>query len=206
MTDARSTGEAGRLEELWAGDFGDEYVTRNLAAGDHREQFWTGVLDRYEIGSALEIGCNIGANLRWIAPTVGAGNAYGIDVNRTALAHIHQSLPDAEVIWSPARDLPFRDRRFDLVFTMGVLIHQPEETLPLVLSEMVRTSARYVLFGEYYGESTEEVPYRGHEGALFRRNYGAIFESLFPDLRLVETGFLSRDEGWDDITWWLYER
>ena len=87
-----------------------------------------------------------------------------------------------------------------------VLIHQPESTLPLVMAEMVRTSARWVLCGEYYGESTEEVPYRGNEGALFRRDFGGAFAELFPELTLHSTGFLGRDEGWDDITWWLFER
>ena len=32
-------------------------------------------------------------------------------------------------ILAPARSLPFDDREFELIFTMGVLIHQPEESL-----------------------------------------------------------------------------
>ena len=95
---------------------------------------------------------------------------------------------------APARELPVADRSVDLVFTMGVLIHQPEETLVKVMSEMVRVSRRYVLCGEYYDATTVEVPYRGHEGALFRRDYGGLFEELFPyELQLVRQGFL--DDG-----------
>ena len=63
---------------------------------------------------------------------------------------------------------------------MGVLIHQPEETLDKVMSEMVRASSRYVFCGEYYDTETVEVPYRGHDGALFRRDYGGLFLELFP--------------------------
>lgn len=88
---------------------------------------------------------------------------------------------------------------------MGVLIHQPESTLSLVMNEMVRCSRRWVLCGEYFGETTQEVPYRGETKALFRRNYGQLFIDLFPGLRLTEQGFLGRDEGWDDVTWWLFE-
>jgi spore coat polysaccharide biosynthesis protein SpsF len=109
-------------------------------------------------------------------------------------------------MWSPGRELPFRDRWFDLVFTMGVLIHQPEITLPLVMAEIVRCSRRNVLCGEYFAEQTTEVPYRNQSSALFKRNYGGIYQELFPELRLLCQGFFSRDEGWDDITYWAFEK
>ena len=110
-------------------------------------------------------------------------------------------------IHSPARDLPVADRSIDFVFTMGVLIHQPEETLDKVMSEMVRASSRYVFCGEYFDTETVEVPYRGHAGALFRRDYGSLFLDLFPfELTLVREGYLSPEDGWDRVTWWLFER
>ena len=51
-----------------------------------------------------------------------------------------------------------------------------------------------------------EVPYRGHRGALFRRPYGRLFQEWFPQLEVRDNGFLPRDDGWDDHTWWLFER
>lgn len=201
-----TTSEATRLEALWGGEFGDEYVDRNADAYGRRGAFWHQLIEETGVESALEIGCNIGGNLQWIADRLPAGSTFGIDINRKALAQLHRRLPDVNALWSPARELPFRDRRFDLVFTMGVLIHQPDATLPLVLSEMVRCSSRYVFCGEYHAEQTEEVPYHGHAGALFRRDYGTIISELFPELTLRDRGHLGRDEGWDDITWWLFER
>ena len=59
---------------------------------------------------------------------------------------------------------------------------------------------------KYFAPSSEEVSYRGHEGALFRRDYGTLFAELFPELALRDTGFLSKDAGWDDVTWWLFEQ
>jgi spore coat polysaccharide biosynthesis protein SpsF len=56
---------------------------------------------------------------------------------------------------------------------MGVLIHQPEESIRSVISEMIRVSGRWVLTGEYFAEEDVEVPYRGHEGALYRRDTAA---------------------------------
>ena len=206
MSSSSAGSEATRLEGLWSGDFGNAYVERNRQAWANREPFWTGILDEFSVGRALEVGCNLGANLHWVATKIGPRNVYGVDVNSKALAEIHTTVPGVNALWSPGRELPFRDRWFDLVFTMGVLIHQPESTLPLVMSEIVRCSRRYVLCGEYFAESTVEVPYREQSGALFKRNYGAIYQELFPELTLRTTGFLDKSQGWDDLTYWVFEK
>src|SRR5437667_38730 len=39
--------EADRLERLWAGGFGDDYVDRNLSQYDERAPFWDSVLERF---------------------------------------------------------------------------------------------------------------------------------------------------------------
>jgi hypothetical protein len=109
-------------------------------------------------------------------------------------------------VHAPARSLPFRDARFQLTFCMGVLIHQPPEAQPIVMGEIVRCSRRYVLCGEYYAEQLVEVPYRGQRGALYKRDWGELYASLFPELRLVEQRFESRETGWDDVTFWLFEK
>lgn len=198
--------EALRLEELWRGEFGDAYVERNRRAADVRERFWKKTISDLKISNVLEVGCNTGANLKWIAECLPSHQVYGIDINLKALRELRGTVPDGNVLWSMARDLPFRDRLFDLVFTFGVLIHQPESTLPLVMSEIVRCSRRYVLCGEYFASKTTEVFYRGHKGALFKRDYAGIYKELFPELKLIKKGFLSRAKGWDDITYWIFEK
>lgn len=198
--------EAKRLEALWGGEFGDDYVQRNIDAAKVRAPFWRQILDQIQVGRALEVGCNIGGNLVWIAERIGGENTYGVDINKKALAHLRTVIPDVNALASPARTLPFRDAFFDLTFTMGVLIHQPPETLPLVMSEIVRCSRRYVLCGEYFSEDPTEVAYRGQTGALFKRDFGAYYQQLFPELRQLATGFLGKDQGWDDVTYWLFEK
>ena len=202
----KATAETERLESLWAGDFGNAYVDRNSAAGESRKSFWDSILSEFAVSSALEIGCNLGANLEWIAQRSDPSKVFGVDVNAKAIAALHRRLPGVNAVLSPARYLPFRDRLFDLTFTTGVLIHQPEATLPLVMTEIVRCSNNYVLCGEYYADEPTEVPYRGETGALFKRDYGAYYLELFPELRLVKKGFLGKEQGWDDVTWWLFER
>jgi pseudaminic acid biosynthesis-associated methylase len=199
--------EAQRLEQLWSGEFGNEYVDRNLDAYGRRGEFWLPLLDELAPQSVLEVGCNVGGNLQWMAQRVPANRIVGVDVNAKALRLLEERVPGVRAMHSPARDLPVADRSIDLVFTMGVLIHQPEESLAKVMSEMVRASKRYVFCGEYYDTETVEVHYRGHDGALFRRDYGGLFEELFPlELTLLKQGYLSPEDGWDRVTWWLFER
>lgn len=197
--------EQERLEELWSGDFGDAYVDRNAEAERGRERFWRELLEGIEPASALEVGCNVGGNLRWVAEAV--PSVTGVDVNEKALEQLAERVPGATGVRASGTGLPFEDGAFDLVFTMGVLIHQSSEELPTVMSEVVRCSSRWVLCGEYYADQDVEVPYRGHQGALFKRDYRRLYAEAHPELHLVDQGFLSASEGtWDDVTWWLFEK
>lgn len=202
---ADETGGARRLEQLWGGSFGDEYVDRNMGAYASRSGFWAETVRRTGCRSVLEVGCNVGGNLRHIARHIDPGQVYGVDVNRHSLDLIHEYVPDAQVLVASARDLPFRDRWFDLTFTVGVLIHQPAETLDQVIRELVRCSSRYVLAVEIFAETETEIVHRGVERGLFKRDYGAQFLAAVPSLTMVDNGFLARDAGFDDLHWWLFE-
>jgi pseudaminic acid biosynthesis-associated methylase len=198
--------EARRLEELWSGSFGTAYAQRNDPTTFDRSPFWETLLKTYPAERILEVGCNTGANLYAIAATRGPSELVGVDVSQEALRQLRVNLPEVDALFARARELPFRDGWFDLAFTTGVLIHQPDESLRLVMSELVRVSRRYVLCGEYYAADRLEVDYRGERGALFKRDYGRIYVEEFPELRVVERGFLARADGWDDVTWWLLEK
>lgn len=196
--------EASRLESLWGGTFGDAYTERNKDTGKGREIFWHQFLKEYPVKNVLEVGCNVGVNLQCMPPFVPESALSGIDVNTEALGILKKKLPLMHALHASARALPFPDASFDLVFTAGVLIHQPNESLGDVMKEMVRCSRKYVLCMEYFAEETEEVPYRDQSGALFRRNYGKLFQA-FP-LTLLKQDYLSEEEGWDRVTWWLFTK
>jgi pseudaminic acid biosynthesis-associated methylase len=197
-----------RLEALWAGDFGDAYVDRNLEAESGRGDFWRDQIERLGIESVLEVGCNIGGNLRWLAELIGAENVAGVDLNEKALELLRQRVPGVDARLARGRQLAFEDASFDLLFTTGVLIHQdPETQLEPMMREIVRCARRYVICGEYYADELTEVPYRGQEGALFKQDFGALYQRLFPELKLVADGFLSPREGsWDDLTYWIFRK
>ena len=105
-----------------------------------------------------------------------------------------------------ARDRPCPDYSVDLVVTGDLLIHIPDGTLQQLMSELVRVSARWVLSGEYHADEPTEITYRGHEHVLFKRDYGALYQEWFPHLRLAEDRFLTKDEGFDRVTYQVFEK
>jgi pseudaminic acid biosynthesis-associated methylase len=206
MTEPTDVPETSRLESMWAGDFGTAYVERNLVEVPERGPFWNGVLDRFPSRNVLEIGCAHGENLRHIARRLPPHEVWGADLNSAALAAVPGVAPGTNAVWALARNLPFRDRYFDLVFTVGLLIHMPEDTLPLVMAEIVRTSRRWILCGEYHADETTDINYRDTPGVLFKRDYGGLYRRLFPELVLREEGYLERDQGFDRVTYQIFER
>lgn len=199
--------EVARLENLWGGVFGNEYAQRNRKAHEGRLPFWEDLLQKHSIHSVLEVGCNIGANLRWISRLLPHNLVCGIDINQNALRELHSTYPNVNALQSTAQCLPFQNEQFDLVFTCGVLIHQPPSAIQTVTSEIVRCSRRYILCAEYYSNELVEIPYREQRGALFKQDYGMCYQESHPGLILAEEGFLSRkDGGWDDLTYWLFSK
>ena len=93
----------------------------------------------------------------------------------------------------------------EFVFTIGVLIHIAPDDLLASCREMFRVSSQYVACAEYFNPTPVEIDYRGHRGVLFKRDFGAFWLDNFPELELVDYGFLwKRATGLDDLTWWLF--
>ena len=182
----------------WMGGFGKEYTMRNGSIPS-RNEFFENFLG-YGIERAFEVGCNWGANLVALE-TLGI-RATGCDVNQYAIDRASEMGLDAYVGSGTCSGM--NDDAYDFVYTVGVLIHQQTADLIKMMKEMVRISNRYVMFAEYNGKD-EEIPYRGERSALFKREFGAIFEAIFPRARLVESGEAGRSLGFDDVTYWMYD-
>lgn len=191
-----------RLEELWRTDFGDQYTTRNAGAGVSRAPFWQMIRARFPFDSVLEVGCNLGGNLWWLAPYV--SRVAGLDLNSGALRKARERLPAATLVEGSARALPFPSASHDMVLCAGLLIHIPDDALIEVMREMVRVSRGYVLCAEYYADQREEVSYRGQEGALHKDNYGRRFLEACPELRPAGVGFAGPEVGMDRTVWWAF--
>jgi pseudaminic acid biosynthesis-associated methylase len=198
-------------EEFWAGKFGDDYIERNTAealAATNLALF-SRILSRCSrVGSLIEFGCNIGLNLRAIRVLRPQIELEGVEINARAVQALHT--------WGGARQihhasiLDFVPRRsWDIALVKGVLIHINPEYLPQVYDLLYRASGRYVLISEYFNPTPTEVLYRGHAGRLFKRDFAGEMLDAYPDLRVVDYGFVWRRDPMfpqDDSTWFLLEK
>ena len=103
----------------------------------------------------------------------------------------------------------FRESEFDLVYVMGVLIHIHPDDLLANMQKMYEYSNKYILIGEYFNRTPVMIEYQGEKDRLFKRDFGKLFIENF-NVNLVDYGFLwghlYDKAGFDDITWWLFEK
>jgi len=199
-------------EALWRGAFGDDYIGRNSPTQDKLAALtahWAQVL-RATAGapprSVLEVGANIGLNLMALR-RVTTAELIAVEPNATALAKLAEAGAADRVLDGLASSLPLPDASVDLAFTSGVLIHIHPDRLEASCREIHRVSRRYVACIEYFSDKPEEVLYRGHSQALFKRDFGGFWMDLYPDLRLLDYGFAwKRATGLDNLTWQLFEK
>lgn len=197
-------------EQFWQGEFGDQYVDRNDGEVHVASSvaFFAQALRRAgSVGSLLELGTNRGLNLFALSRLLPKAALLGVELNAKA-REIAQDLGIADVWHGSLFDYPVQ-RQVDLAFTKGVLIHLPPELLPQAYAKLYEASHRYILMGEYYSPVPVEVSYRGYAGKLFKRDFAGEMLDLYPDLQLVDYGFVYRRDAnfsADDINWFLLER
>jgi len=198
-------------EAFWKGEFGDAYVDRNrsqrlLAANIH---FFSRILERTgPVASILELGANIGMNLRALRHLLPEAELAGVEINARAVEELRAWDGRAEV--HHASILDFQPARtHDLTLIKGVLIHINPDDLGGIYDLLVRASSRFICIAEYYNPSPVELPYRGHSGKLFKRDFAGELLDRHPGTTLVDYGFAyHRDPLFpqDDITWFLLEK
>lgn len=209
MTDNSDTEQL----RFWRGDFGRAYMERNetsQAMTDTLVSCWKKMLAPADPAprSILEVGCNIGLNLRALK-TFTKAELFGVEPNASARERVVRDgvLPASHIRDGVAAKIPFEDKAVEFAFTSGVLIHIHPDQLADSCREIFRISSRYVLCAEYFSVQPREISYRGHEGLLFLRDYGDFWMKTCPELKLVDYGFFWTGAGApDNLTWWLFTR
>ena len=190
--------------QSWKGDFGKDYTDRSYIDWNTRVPIFKEILGELPLETILEVGCNRGHNLKTLQHIFGSeAKIWGIEPNQHALDLAWQQ--ELDVVYGDAANITFQDSQFDLVFTIGVLIHIPTEQLPNVLKEIYRVSKRYIFAVEYFSIVDTPISYRGESDLLWKRNFKEHYLSQFPDLRLVKEGFVDI-ETIDKDHWWLFEK
>jgi spore coat polysaccharide biosynthesis protein SpsF len=205
------SGFATAQEEFWAGRFGSDYIARNrsdqLLASNLA--FFTRALSRADaIRSCVELGANIGMNLRALKLLYPELQCRAVEINADAARELGSVIGDENVFrgsiadWTPAQGA-------DLVFTKGVLIHVGPDLLPSVYERLHQAASRFILLAEYYNPAPVAVSYRGHEDRLFKRDFAGEMLDRYADLKLIDYGFsYRRDPAFpqDDISWFLLQK
>jgi pseudaminic acid biosynthesis-associated methylase len=200
--------------DIWRGRFGDEYTARsNITPGRLRSSIsmWSRILSSLAGDppqSAVELGCNIGINLRALEQISGM-TLYGVEPNAQARRAVIEGrvLSSDRIHEGHGAAMPLPTGAADMVFTSGVLIHVEPKQLPAVADEIYRVSRKYIVLAEYFSVEPEERVYREQSGLLFKRDFGSFFLDRFAQLRLVDYGFFwRRVTGLDDLTWWALRK
>lgn len=198
-------------EEFWAGSFGTDYIDRNRSdqlLASNLEFFSRALRRAGRIGSCVELGANIGMNLKALRLLYPEIEAQGVEINPDAARELRGLVGDANVFegsifdWQPARQA-------QLSLVKGVLIHLDPTMLPTAYDRLHAGSSRFILVAEYYNPAPVAISYRGHSDRLFKRDFAGEMLDRFDDLVLVDYGFsYRRDPAFpqDDITWFLMEK
>ena len=198
-------------ESFWAGQFGDEYSGR--VDGADILAAYTAMHSRIlqatrGVGSILEFGANIGLNLRAYRQLLPKAELSAIELNPVAVKTLQQNSEILNVYHESI--LSFEpDYQRDLVLIKTVLIHINPEALNEVYDRLYRSSKRYICVAEYYSPTPVTVEYRGHTERLFKRDFAGEMLDKFPDLTLVDYGFVyHRDNTFaiGDVSWFLLEK
>ncbi len=202
-------------EAFWSGEFGNDYIERNACT----KKFLAAVLGLYSriaasapgLKSVLEFGANIGINLKAIKTLIPDIQTAAIEINHQAAARLKEdSFFEGKIEVFETSILEYEPvKKYDLALISGVLIHINPQELQTVYEKLYDSSEKYICMIEYYNPTPAEIPYRGHEGKLFKRDFAGEFLDRYPDCQLADYGFqYHRDHYFpgDDNTWFLIEK
>lgn len=197
-------------ENFWVTDFGNEYPNRNegeALIASNIALFSKVLRSAPTVKSAAELGCNIGLNLSALKRIHQGFDLRGYEINQLA-AQEATDQQMAEIVNTTITEPLASQKKFDLTFTKGVLIHINPEKLDAVYENLYALSNRYIMVCEYYNPSPVAIEYRGHQDRLFKRDFAGELISKF-NLKLLDYGFNYHRDTYltnDDTTWFLLEK
>ena len=199
-------------EVFWAGNFGDDYISRN-----NNKELFSANLNFFDeifcstknVKTILELGSNVGMNILAINNLLPNSRTSAVEINAKAFDRL-KSVCTGKAYLSSILDIESKvNVCYDFVFTKGVLIHINPEELQTVYESMYKLSKKYICIAEFYNPIPMTITYRGEKNKLFKRDFVGELLDKYKDLELVDYGFkYRRDNNYpqDDITWFLLEK
>lgn len=198
-------------QDFWANNYAKDYIKKNNAFDFNMGvEGWKVMLAKASnIRTVLECGCNIGRNINFLNSVFPDAKKSIIEISGTAYKFVTSNYTLEKSFNGTILNSNFDNNTFDLAFTMGVLIHISPDDLLANMKKLFDYSRKYVLIGEYFNRTPIMIKYQGLQNKLFKRDFGKLFIENF-NVKLVDYGFLwghiYDDAGFDDVTWWLFEK
>ena len=198
-------------EIFWAGNFGDEYISRNKSdelLASNLNFFSKALSNTSKISECLEFGSNIGMNLRALKFLYPQMDQYAVEINKKAADSLAEILPTGNIFNESLLDFKPK-RKWELILIKGVLIHLNPDYLKYVYQTLVDSTSRYLLICEYCSPKPLMIEYRGNQEKLFKRDFAGEILDTYSNIELKDYGFsYRRDQAFpqDDITWFLLEK
>jgi pseudaminic acid biosynthesis-associated methylase len=198
-------------ERFWAETYATDYIKKNSdfdAVGG--VDAWQKMLSKtHGIESILECGCNIGRNLKFLNEVNPAASKSIIEISKPAFDFVTSTMEIQNSFNGSIIESDLKPHSFDLTFTIGVLIHIHPDNLIANMRKIFDYSKKYILMGEYFNRVPMMIEYQGQKDKLFKCDFGKLFIENF-NVSIVDYGFLwghlYDKAGFDDITWWLFEK
>jgi pseudaminic acid biosynthesis-associated methylase len=191
-------------EKFWSSNWGNKYSDRNSKS--NYKLFFKKVLSKTKkVNSVYEIGTNVGLNLDSLKKIKSKIKTYGVELNTYAFKKCLKK--GHQVSNESIFNLKIK-KKFDLVFTCGVLIHINPNRLNLTYSKIFNLSKKYILIAEYFNPTPVKVIYRNNKNKLFKRDFAKEIMNKY-NLKLIDYGFLWKEDKRytaDNFTWFLFKK
>ena len=197
-------------EVFWSEQYAEDYIKKNAEfdTGLALEAWKKMLASTSGITSLLECGCNIGRNIDSLDRLLPSASKSIIEISKPAFDFVSSRHALAQKFNGSILESSL-EGSFDLVYTMGVLIHINPDELLANLQKAYNYSNKYLLFGEYFNRTPIMLDYQGEKNRLFKRDFGKLVIENFP-VKLLDYGFLwghiYDSAGFDDVTWWMFEK
>jgi len=132
----------------------------------------------------LEVGCNVGVKISMLQK-MGFTNLTGLELNKNAYEIAKKNYPDIEFINSDIEEYE-TDKKYDLVYTCGVLIHLNPAIISNVVKKIFSLSKIYIFGFESYSEKLQEVRYRENLHVQWKQDFLGVYMKNFPELEILK--------------------
>ena len=155
--------KAAELAKQWGYDYWDGDRRVNYGGYNYIPGRWAPVakllIEHYQLkpgDKVLDIGCGKGFQLHELTQVLPGLNVRGIDISTYALQNAHPEVVNFLDLGSAA-SLPYRDKEFDLVFSINTLHNLHNRDLERALNEMERVGRQKYLCVESYRTEIEKA-------------------------------------------------